>query len=398
MISVLHHSLPMINGKLAEEDGQGWHFRSAKALRTLGEYTVEAVRPSGGKYCLVKIIDDVPLILTPTARLSPSGRLWKWDEVSPALVKYVVHKALREEYVPYIHEYRALNSELIIRSLIDRPLILQHHGARPPTRRLGLSPIDMIKEVSKLKRESLLKKVKGVIFVVNIREKEYLEDILGVDAEVVFRTMAVDFDRLKPPSPEEKERIREELKMPKDAVVVASYMGVFGEEAGYIKGARLAPLIWRWLRDRYGDKAAMVVTGVSGRSLELYRRLGITAYPYLPHAEFIKIVKASDVYILPATPGYYGGPGVAVMEAMALGKPVVASTFLEMPRETMPSIGAVAAPYINTERDLAIFLRKLEYVIDNINDYDPWHIRSEAYKVFSWHSFVKDFNRALSKL
>jgi hypothetical protein len=38
VVSILHHPLPQIDNKLAEENGLGWHFRSARALAKYGGY------------------------------------------------------------------------------------------------------------------------------------------------------------------------------------------------------------------------------------------------------------------------------------------------------------------------------------------------------------------------
>ncbi|WP_222830664.1 glycosyltransferase family 4 protein [Desulfurococcus mucosus] len=388
----------MIDGKLAEEDGQGWHFRSALALRRLGGFAVEAVRPSGESQGLVKVVDEIPLVLTPTLRLSPSHMLWKWDEVSPELARYVEHRVSRDGYIPYIHEYRALNSELVVRRLTDHPVILQHHGSSPPSlsRLMNPSPFSVAKELSKIKREGLLRKIHGVFFVVNIREKKYLEEVLGVEARVLFRTMAVDFEKLRPPAWEEVQRFREALGIPLDAVVLVSYVGIFREEASFLKGLHYIPVIWKMLRKEYGGRIVIVLTGVSGRWRDMLREMGIRVYGFLPHQEFLRFLSTSDIYFFPATGGYYGGPGVAVMEAMALGKPVVSPTFLEMPREAIPRTGAVVTPFVGNAKDLNVFIKRLKYVVDNVEVFRARTsmIREEAHRVFSWESFVRDFTDA----
>ncbi|ADN49867.1 glycosyl transferase group 1 [Vulcanisaeta distributa DSM 14429] len=400
VVSVLHHSIPSIRpGALAEEDDVGWHFRAAKALTRYGGFKAVAMRPSGSEDYLTKIIEDVPVVLTPTINLSPSRRLLKWSEYSPALAQLTEYLVKRHEAVPYIHEYRALNSELIIRRLINYPMILQHHGSRPPMLRNALRPdlISDVKELSKIRRETLLKRVKGAIFVINRVEKEYLES-LGVDAEVMVRTMAVDFNELKPPSMEEKRKLRIKYGIPEDAVVLTTYTGVFGEEFSTLKGTHLIARLWKDLRRVLNIRLMLMVTGLGEAWVKAFRELGIVAYGFLPHKTFIELLKASDAYFLMATPGYYGGIGVAVMEALALGKPVVSPTLTDYPElREVKYLGAVTE-YVSNEDDYYEFLKALTYIVENINNYKSELIRSLAYRHYSWESFIKNFIQVINKL
>ena len=161
------------------------------------------------------------------------------------MVSFIYRLVSKHDYIPYIHEYRTLNSELVIRKLIQYPMVLQHHGSTIiycVNRRLN--PIDFLKRCSKLKREKLLKKIKGAIFVLNEAEKRYLEEVLGVKALVKVRTMGTSFDKLKPISEEEKRRLRKELGIGEENTVLCSYVGVYREKLGTVKGAHLVAKIW----------------------------------------------------------------------------------------------------------------------------------------------------------
>jgi len=66
VVSVLHHPIPPLRpGRLAEEDGLGWHFRSARALTKYGSYEAIAVRPGINRESTIKVIDNVAVVLTP---------------------------------------------------------------------------------------------------------------------------------------------------------------------------------------------------------------------------------------------------------------------------------------------------------------------------------------------
>ena len=399
VVSALHHSIPPLRpGSIAEEDDIGWHFRTAKALMRYGGFRAIAARPSGSETTLVKLVDGTPVVLTPTINLSPSRKLWKWSEYSPALAQLTEYLVKKLDAIPYIQEYRALNSELIMRRLIDHPMILQHHGSQPPTPRNTLKPniINDAKELSKIRRETLLRKVKGAIFVLNNAEKKYLES-LGVDAEVRVRTMAVDFNELKPPSQEERKALRIKYGIPVESTVLITYAGVFGEEFSTLKGTHLLARLWKDLR-REHNKLTLIVTGLGRAWIRAFQGLGIMAYGFLPHRDFIELLKASDIYFLMATPGYYGGIGVAIMEALALGKPVVSPTLIEYPEtKQIKNLGA-ATPYVSNEETYKKFLKSLNQVITNLEDYDQDTIRNLTHKYYSWESFTKEFTEVAGKL
>jgi glycosyltransferase involved in cell wall biosynthesis len=182
-------------------------------------------------------------------------------------------------------------------------------------------------------------------------------------------------------------------------VVRATYVGVFGEELSGVKGAQHLLMIWRGLRSRFKEKVAMIVSGVEEPYLSALRRAGILAYRWLPHGDYVKLIKASNVYFLPATSAYsYGGIGVAVMEAMAVGMPVVSPTLREfLEPDRIKDIG-VMTQYVNDEEALREFIDALTYVIENREFYKSWAIRELGRRYYSWESFVRDFNDVVEKL
>lgn len=401
IVSVLHHSIPAHRPELiAEQENAGWHFRTAKALRTYGGFSTSCIRPSGTRRWILRSVDNVPVILTPTWRLSPSDRLWKWSELSVEMADYVARLVSRYGFIPYVHEYRTLNSELVMRKLIEFPMILQHHGSYPPTviHRSRAEKLDLIRHTVKIGRENLLRNVRGAIFVLNEGEKEYLES-LGVEASVKIRTMAVDFDELKPVTEEEKEELRKVLGISEDSMVLCSYVGIFREGFSMVKGAHLIAEIWRELSLKTKKPLTMIVTGLSTQYVAKLESLGVKVYCFLPHEQYLNLVKASDVYFLPAMSSYYcGGPGVAVMEALALGKPVVSPTLIHFPqKEEVTQAGAIT-PFVDNECALRIFIECLAYVIENIDSFKAEYIRQISCKYYSWKSFVHELKQTVDKI
>ncbi len=399
IVSVVHHPIkPVVPGKIAEEEYSGWHFLTALALRRYGSFKVVAARPNAENAWVSRSVHGVPVVLAPSLKIPAVRGYWGEVYVSPSLVGLVGYYVERLGYTPYIHEYRALHSEPVIRRVIDYPMILQHHGLPPPAPGSAWGdPVRSLKSALKMEREALLKKVKGVFFVLHKVEKAYLES-LGVDAEVRVRTMGVDFNELKPPDTTERDALKEKWGLPSDSVVLRTYVGVFGEELSPIKGAHLIARLWRDLRSQASNpgRLRLVVTGVGKRYAELLGKLGIMAYTRLPRESYLELLKLTDVYFLAPTAGYYGGVGVAVMEALALGNPVVTPTVNEYP-EVVRVLG-IRVPYVRSGEDYKAYLASLVYVVDNIDSFKQSRIREVARKYFSWESFVEDFGNALRKL
>jgi len=399
ILSILHHPIPSVRpGRIAEEDGLGWHFRSARALVKYGSYGAIAIRPSGSGESLFKVVDSVIIGLMPSVNLSPSPRLWKWSHVSPALAD-AAREFIKRDCIPYIHGYRSLNSELVIRKIIGYPVILQHHGSSPSCKLNPMDPLSMVKALSMLRRDLYLRRIKGFFFVLNKYEAYYLKEILNVDAEVRVRTMAVDFNELKPLSEDEKIGIKKSLGLKGDDVLLCTYVGVFGEEFSSMKGAQHLFRIWHCLRTRFGKKVKIVVTGVGEPYLSALRRLSVIAYRLLPHRDYVRTLAASDVYFLPATSSYlYGGISVTIMEAMALGVPIISPTLREFPEPSRVKDLGVATRWVDDEGSLREFIDALIYVVENRDYYKPWVIRELGSRYYSWEGFVDEFNGAVERL
>jgi glycosyltransferase involved in cell wall biosynthesis len=396
--SILHHPLPLAGNRIYEELGYGWHFRTAKALAKYGGFLTVAARPNNFNKWDLKVVNNVVVILAPALSVSPSERIWKWSDVSLPLAGFV-RNFVKHDFVPYIHEYRTLNSEMILRKIIDYNVILQHHGTLPPTKIIFDDPLRTLKELNKLRRDLYLRKVKGAVFVLNKYEEFYLREVLNVEAEVKIRTMAIDFNELKPLSEKEKIGVRKSIGVESDEILLTTYVGVFREEFGEIKGAHHVFRIWREVKKHFANKVKMIVTGIGEPYLSLLRKAGVMAYRFLPYKDFTKITGASDAYFLPATSGYkYGGIGVAVMEAMALGVPVVSPKLKEFPEPSyVKEIGA-STNYVDDENSLKEFIDALTYVIENREHYKPSVIRELGRRYYSWESFVRDFDDVARKL
>ena len=141
-----------------------------------------------------------------------------------------------------------------------------------------------------------------------------------------------------------------------------------------------------------------IVTGLGISWTELFRYLGIKAFGYLPCQQYIELLKTSDILFLPATSHYYyGGLGVAIMEALALGKPIVSPTLIHVSKLKDAKYLGSLTPFIDNEFKLKMFIKHLMYVIESLESFNSYLIRQIAYKYFSWEVFTKEFLECISK-
>ncbi|MGQ9782069.1 MAG: glycosyltransferase [Nitrososphaeria archaeon] len=368
----------------AEERGEGWHFRSAVGLRRYGGHTVVCLRPGGT--CERKMVKGVPVLVEP---MVVSGLGPYKIYLSPSLYARA-HAYMRDDYLPYIHEYRAFGSRILIGLLRNHRLVLQHHSSFPPTSRKvkGLRFLRGSEEVF------LMKKVRGVIFTLSMAEKCYLENF-GLDAKVMVRPMGVDFEELVPAGEEEKRLLRRKWGLPADGVVLYSYAG------GRIKGYQNLPYVWKSIKKRFTN-VSLVATGVPDeKASEALRDHCIKAYTYtsMTHADILEILKASDLAFL-AAPAQLANLGiqVVIMEAMALGKPVVSPTLIHVPDEREIEKLGVMTDFVDDKISLNSFIKGIEYAIENLDRFESTNIRDVAYRYYSWNSFVRDFESALASI
>lgn len=401
VISVLHHSLRCPSDcEIAEEDNLGWHFRSARAIADKIDADVECVRPSTSEKWIEKVLDGVRIKLAPALRPPVPDKLWKWREVSLPMINYLKREAKEDEVLFYIHGYRALNSRLLVREISDKaPIILQHHGTRPSAyefKRLirNLKIFKAARRIPSFLGEASLKGIDGLAFVLNEREKRYLKR-LGAGATVKLRPMGVSFEKIDPPSWKEKRKLRRELGLKRKSTILTSYVGVHREKFTPLKGAPHVKKICTSLENRLED-LQMVVTGIEGKEPEDREKKNCKFYEFLPHEKFIDLIRASDVFFLPSPSSYYyGGVGVAAMEAMAAGVPVVSPTLRHFPDpDNLGTLGR-CPPWVDSERDLEKFIEILGAVAEKRKRFVPEEIRRIAGKFYSWKSFQLDFARAL---
>lgn len=164
---------------------------------------------------------------------------------------------------------------------------------------------------------------------------------LGVAPErVTVIRRSRDTMRLGQPSAERRLLVRERLGVASDATLVLNV----GRQK-YAKGQRTLLEAAALLAPRYGDLLVLVAGragNLTSRLMALHERLGLgDRVRFLGHRDDVPdLLAASDVFAFPSL--YEGSPG-AVMEAMALDVPVVASDIPSV-REVTADDSALLVP------------------------------------------------------
>ncbi len=397
VLSILYHSVDDSRG-IAEERTPPWNYRAAWAITKYLKIPTIAIRPTELEQPVVKIINNVVVVLLPYHHLDiPLPKMVKSAVAAiQPLEKNIKHiydlvkniKKDKQQIVYYIHEYKNIYN---LPFYLDRdsPFILQQHSRKPFEPKTA--------DIIKIK---LLKKLeKSAFYTLSLYEKESLQS-LGFQ-HVYLRPMGVAIDQIPLVEKNRKYEIREKLGLPTDRTIITTYVSTPIYKHGElfdVKGSHLLPHIMRYLSATRKD-ALLIVFNIRGDFANYLRKMGAVVHPYVSQDEFFQYLAASDLYILPATDLLkYTGIGITVVEAMAMGKPVLSPTLIHLPDlKLIPTVG-IAPPYIKSINELRIFLKKLTEIIIDIDKYKPAEIREVAYRFYSWETFANDFKNTLHQI
>ena len=211
----------------------------------------------------------------------------------------------------------------------------------------------------RLRWEKKLPRLGAVFFVLNMIEKRYLE-LLGVPRNKVFlRTMGIEAEMLRPYASLFREVVRRELGLLVNKYIVVSYAGGIGQ-ACIVKGAMYLPSIYRYMASELGEKLLFIAVN-PGSCIRSEKLRGaestILVSNRVPRDKFLRMIRAADLYVLPATRQFYGGAEIAVLEALYLGVPVISPTLREAP-SLYPYLAELVPPYISSHHDIVVFAEK----------------------------------------
>lgn len=383
---------------------RGWHVYAAAGLRRQG-FNAIAVNLSNCNEVIVDNVDGVPLIRVPldigkvslVRRLNSIIRkMLGYDlELNNASLTYgdfldfLVNSI--ENPILYLHGYhRRTEAWIVMRRIMRRriPMILQNHASKPP---FNLHGRNIVRRSIWYRRENGLRRIPGFFFALSEFEKRYLES-LGV-RHVMVRTMPTDFNLIKPLNESVKREIRNRHNMREDTIYITMYSG------GIERGIHYVPIISEALRRRFGSSVELMVMGSPPRLVEWLRGRGVMAFQRLPYKDYLEVVNASDLFIMPArSETKYGGIMVSVMEAMAAGIPVVSPTLIHFPDIRQVNRLGSLTRFVDSVNDLKSFIDEVIHVIENLESFNPWLIHELGKRHYSWEAFTADFKSAVSRL
>ncbi|MBA7489468.1 D-inositol-3-phosphate glycosyltransferase [subsurface metagenome] len=167
-----------------------------------------------------------------------------------------------------------------------------------------------------------------VVHTASTITKEKLIEIGIPEEKIVVIPLGVDLNLFKPVSPEEKQKIREKLGIPKTKLVVGSFQkdGVGWEEGlklKWVKGPDIFVEVIHKLRMDY-DIVVLLTGPARGYIKRELDRIGVPYKHFFlkNYLEIPKYYNALDLYLVASR--VEGGPK-AILEAMATGVPLVST-------------------------------------------------------------------------
>lgn len=175
-------------------------------------------------------------------------------------------------------------------------------------------------------------------------------------------------------------------RQPQSGKVIIMFAGRFCEQKGVLYALEAVREIWRTRRNfefrMVGDEkltdgkyAAQIYAFIRIHRLqECVRLLG-----FLNHADYLRELQQADIFLHPSVTGLSGisegGAPTTILEAQALGIPVVATLHCDIPNVTVPGESAILVP----ERDSRSLVIALQSLMDNP---ERWSTMGAAGRLF----------------
>ena len=167
-----------------------------------------------------------------------------------------------------------------------------------------------------------------------------------------------------------------------DGKVIIMFAGRFCEQKGVLYALEAVRIIWETRRNiefrMIGDEkltdgkyAAQIYAFIRNHHLQdCVRLLG-----FLNHADYLRELEQADIFLHPSVVGANGisegGAPTTILEAQALGIPVVSTLHCDIPNVTVPGESAILVP----ERDSKSLAIALETLLDHP---EKWHAMGSA--------------------
>ena len=385
--------LQTIHHRIEIEGFDGWHLRTAKALRRYAGIESILINPGSFKEPALRTIEGFPVIFVPYVDLNKLP-LHRWGNLSPSwtgLVKEILSWLSEAGFSPslFVHAPRAFNSLLLLLGLGDPgiPVLLQHHGEKNYYYHfLRSSPenLNIVKTINYYIMHLLdcrIARRSRVVYSINHYDLLYYRKICGAYSR--FSTMGVFLEDLKPQRSKCCDKVRRIV-----------YVG--GASRNDWKGSDILLRVYKALGGRKSGYELVLVGRIKDPDLyRLGKESGAILTNFIKeHEKVMELVANSDAYLITARSDYYWGisGGVALMEAMALNVPLISPTLRHIPEEDRGKAG-IEIPWADRTsfEDLVSRVRKALGDLEGLST----RPRDVASKYFDWRVIVKGYLRDL---
>lgn len=384
-IQTMHHRIGL-------KDFDGWHLRTARAIRRYAGVESILINPGDFRKPILKIIDSFPVIFVPYRDLNIIP-IHRWGHVSFSwgeIIMRIIHRISKyvDRVYLLIHAPRAFNSMIayMAAKAAGANIVLQHHGEKNYYYYLLRSVEEGIRNPVKILDYYLM----HLIDCRMARESVVVYSLAGYDVKYYreicrarsrLSTMGVFFEDIRP----SRERCCDKVK---------NLVYVGGLYRNDLKGSDILVRIYKAIGGIKSGYKLTIVGPIKDPVLySIAKSNGIIFTRKIANKDVIRIISENDAYVLTARKAlYWGGVGVAPMEALALNLPVVSPTLSHIPKEDRAMMG-ITIPWADTVsfQDLVILFRKsLEYL--ETSRLSP---RVYAAKYFDWRNIVEGYRRDL---
>lgn len=308
----------------------GWSsLLSRKTLRYTDRYRIENWRPE--REVNEPVVKEIQGI---TCRLFPVRYIKHFGDWSPSMIRAIRKEVDTKEIL--IHNNAIHDNLLYIIPYLFRnvPVVAHHHGEYHPLHNYART-----KSIGSLMRyfveKSSLRRVDQ--FFVSVRaEEEYLSSILNNGSISFGPVVGIDFDVIKP---YDRALARERLGLRQDKKILL-YVG----RCYALKGVDILLKSFNELKRRYNLELLIVGSLPEDQFYKEASSSGAIIHSYVPHKEMPLYYSAADLFV--SLPFYelgagFIGTGIASLEALACGIPVVSTGLIHFPSEEWRLIGKI---------------------------------------------------------
>jgi len=384
-----------IAGKPFEMEKGGWYTTFLRGVSK--KQKVIAIHPTKCKspivwhdknFVLVKFPTDIGRKVTKISSfLSKLNIYLRLENIS--LISYRVARRVAEETdgVIYLHEFRRkAGAYIALREFRHLPLILQQHSSKSPLavhrsilRRVYWGQIDkLIRNLDNF-----------VVFALSEQERRFFEMNYGVKA--YLRPMFVDYDKIAPVAYVEKIGLRRKWGFEEDDIIILTYGG-----NPLYRGVQYLPLVLKRCGNR---KLKIVATSLPTSWIRPLKERGILALPRISDAEYLELLKLSDLFILLLHPAFKPlGIQMSVAEALAAGLPVTSPSLIHYPNlDKVERLGGLI-PYIDDLHKAHKAVSTICETINHLHTFNSSEIRSLTSPYYSLESFLITLDDAIRYL